>query len=126
MPVELEEIAGAPIFVLTLTNPLNSADLQAAFGTIAQVAEREERVYVVADLSEFSVDMSAIMLGFNLAMRGVPGGPGDPRTTHIVTGKDGLVRQAVEFIRGGPYRRRNVQHCATVDEGIAFARSQLG
>ncbi len=125
MPVELQEIADAPIIVLTLTNPVYPVDLRTAFGTIAQMADQGDHVYVVADLSQYSVDMSAVMVGFNLAMRGVPGGPGDLRTTHIMTGKDGLVRQAVELIQRGSYRRKNVQHCATVDEGIALARSQL-
>ena len=125
MPVDVEEIADAPIFVLTFRDPLAMDDLERVFAAIAQLADQGQRVFVVSDLAEFSVTYSAIMLGLRLAVRRIPGGPGDRRITHIVTGNDGMLRQAVQYVQHGQYGRFDVRYCATVDEGLATARSEL-
>lgn len=125
MPVEIKELADAPIIILAYLEPFNPGDIGEGFTRVDTLASQGKHVYVVNDLSKLSVNFGDLVLGLSQAASAGPGGPGDSRTTHFLIGGDEMVRFVAEAGQQEQYGQVDIKYYPTVDEAIAFARSQL-
>ncbi|MBN2303183.1 MAG: hypothetical protein JXQ72_01820 [Anaerolineae bacterium] len=128
MTIELQELPGEPIITVAVRMPHDpQADVVLSLQAVSDFKKkRDGHVYRVVDLSLFDLSFSEAMVAMGVEV-GKDGGINDPDVSTVYVGSGEWVQFGVKAFREQEqYGTVNILHlCETIEEGIAFARSDI-
>lgn len=130
MPTTIERLPGEPILIIHSTPATGDIDQETgeALALIkSALDEQTEKVFVISDLREISMDLEQIIHATSMVARGR-----SPVTRHpniresISVLREGLIKMAIKGLDSATFGRVRVRIFDTIEEALDYCRGQTG